>query len=458
MLDGKIGDAAPRIDLIGCRKGGRRADVEAGAAGAAMIGLFSVDGEIRGGEHAAEKQPGTMRAADEIGVFALPAEAGGRRQGLFHDRRGIDEHFHVGAGTCGKTGGDLLQPALDDVVIIAVAGIDRYRRSIGFGEDAARIFLRGVIEAEDDHGSHLAPERQGIAAPIARLRHPLHRAMAPGIDELAEALFGFGNRVGPRDAAEIEALGGRFRPDERGQIVAAAALFVISIGFGHGEPSLEIQIGIMRNRRQAAHPLGQHRPEGGARLQPLVPFLDDRGLGPLDFAEIIEDRDRGGGGKVGIAHPLAGQPLARAGKPGEIAHMLADIRAGRAQNLRVRRSAALIGGHLQLVDTLAGERFRHVVFHLLHEPFAQPADFRPLERIFGEQPPVALQHAMRLVQIFGNDGRAAERAHAVVDIDRQRAGRIERQEIPALLPCLLLDQIRLIAVFGQDQPDEARCG
>src|SRR5690606_29076176 len=32
MLDGQVGDAAPRIELIGCRKSVRRADVEAGAA------------------------------------------------------------------------------------------------------------------------------------------------------------------------------------------------------------------------------------------------------------------------------------------------------------------------------------------------------------------------------------------------------------------------------------------
>ena len=37
VLDGEVGDAAPRIELIGRREGLGRADVEAGAAGAAMI-------------------------------------------------------------------------------------------------------------------------------------------------------------------------------------------------------------------------------------------------------------------------------------------------------------------------------------------------------------------------------------------------------------------------------------
>ncbi len=57
-------------------------------------------------------------------MLSLPAETGCCRQRLFHDRRRIDEDFDILAGARGKTGGDLLQPALDDIVIIAVACID----------------------------------------------------------------------------------------------------------------------------------------------------------------------------------------------------------------------------------------------------------------------------------------------------------------------------------------------
>jgi hypothetical protein len=39
-----------------------------------------------------------MVAADEVGVLALPAEAGGGGQRLFHHRRGIDEDLHLAAG------------------------------------------------------------------------------------------------------------------------------------------------------------------------------------------------------------------------------------------------------------------------------------------------------------------------------------------------------------------------
>ncbi len=107
-----------------------------------------------------------------------------------------------------------------------------------------------------------------------------------------------------------------------------------------------------------------------------------------------------------------------------------------------------------MIHPFAHQRPRHVLFHLLHEPFRQTADLGALERVFGQKPAVSLQNAMGLVEIFGNDGGAAERPHAVIDIDRQGAGGVERQKVASLFPCLFLDQLRLIAVFGQDQTDE----
>lgn len=119
-----------------------------------------------------------------------------------------------------------------------------------------------------------------------------------------------------------------------------------------------------------------------------------------------------------------------------------------------RRAAALFGGHLKLEDALARQRPRHILLHLLHEPFRQPADFGALERIFGQEPAIALQNAMCLVEIFGDDRSAAERPHAVIDVDRQGASRVQSQEIAALFPGLFLDQLRLIAIFRQDQTNE----
>ena len=97
VLDGEIGNAAPRIDAIGRGEGFGRAGVEAFAAAAAMIGFGSVGLQLQRREHRAQKQPGAEIAAHQIGVLALPAQPGGMRQRLFHHRRGVDEHFHIAA-------------------------------------------------------------------------------------------------------------------------------------------------------------------------------------------------------------------------------------------------------------------------------------------------------------------------------------------------------------------------
>ena len=62
-----------------------------------------------------------------------PAACGQR---LFHHRRGVDEHLHVAAGARRDLAGDLLQPALDHVVIVAVPRIDRDRAAVAPGQDA----------------------------------------------------------------------------------------------------------------------------------------------------------------------------------------------------------------------------------------------------------------------------------------------------------------------------------
>ena len=58
MLDGQVGDAAPRIEPVGRGKGIGRAGVEAGAAGAAMVALRRVGRQLERREDRAEEQPG----------------------------------------------------------------------------------------------------------------------------------------------------------------------------------------------------------------------------------------------------------------------------------------------------------------------------------------------------------------------------------------------------------------
>ena len=75
VLDGEIGDAAPRVERRRAREGVGRADVEAGAAGAAMIFFRLAARQRQRRENRAQEQPGAEIARDEVGVLALPADA-----------------------------------------------------------------------------------------------------------------------------------------------------------------------------------------------------------------------------------------------------------------------------------------------------------------------------------------------------------------------------------------------
>ena len=126
VLDGQVGDAAARIELVGRGEGVGRANVEAALAAAAMVDLRRVGLDLGRGQDGAEEQPGAVLARDEVGVLALPAEARRLPQRLLHQRRGVDEHLHVGAAQPRQPAGDALQAGADHVMV--VASIARSRR------------------------------------------------------------------------------------------------------------------------------------------------------------------------------------------------------------------------------------------------------------------------------------------------------------------------------------------
>src|SRR5262249_31968969 len=65
MLDGEVGDAGPRIELIWRQKRIGRTHFEAAPARTAMILLRRIGIDLRGGEDRAEKQPRAEVARDE---------------------------------------------------------------------------------------------------------------------------------------------------------------------------------------------------------------------------------------------------------------------------------------------------------------------------------------------------------------------------------------------------------
>ena len=207
MLDGEIGDAAAGIEAVGRREGLGRADIEAGLAGAAMVGLGRVRRQGRLGQDGAEEEPRAELPADQIGVLALPADTGGGGQRFLHQRGGIDENLHIRLRIGGEAPGDTLELALDEVVIVAMAGIDGDGGALRLRQRCQRVRVRPVIQAEHDDGLRLGPER-ARAHPALRLGlEPVHAAVQPFGDERSQPWRGLGNRVRRRDADQLEALG-----------------------------------------------------------------------------------------------------------------------------------------------------------------------------------------------------------------------------------------------------------
>ena len=173
-----------------------------------MIGLGRVRRQVEGGEDGAEKQPRAEPARHQIGVLALPADAGRGGQRLFHHRGGVDEHLHVAARLRDEPARQVLEALLDDVVIVVALGIDRDRAAIAGGEDGHGIAFRTIIHAEHDDGPHLRPHQAGIAAAFRVRRHPPHVAVLAFVEEPGEPGARLRGDFGPRHRDGIEAEGG----------------------------------------------------------------------------------------------------------------------------------------------------------------------------------------------------------------------------------------------------------
>ena len=185
-----------------------------------------------------------------------------------------------------KRAGDLLQPALDDVVIVAVARIDGDRRR---GRGCARMprgsCVRPVVHAEHDDRAHLRPQRRGLGAPLQRLGHPVHRAvMAVGEEFGAAVRRASGIASGAVIATDVEAV--RCARLARSISVAAAAVCRSAWRLS------EIEIGVVRTGvrpRTRSASSGRNDGRDFIRWYHSLAAGDSR---PVDLAEIVEHRER----------------------------------------------------------------------------------------------------------------------------------------------------------------------
>ena len=200
VFDRQIGDAAARVELVGRREGGGRAGVEAAAAGAAVIALCRVGFERQAQKNLAEKQPGAEIPRHQIGVLALPAEPGARRQRFFHDRGGVDKELQRARPLRLNPKCQRLEAPLQRVVIVAAAGIDRNDAAVPAVGERRRVVGRGIVDAEHDDALRLGPEGAWIAAARGGPGEPAHVAVIAARKKFLESGARRRDRAGLRQS------------------------------------------------------------------------------------------------------------------------------------------------------------------------------------------------------------------------------------------------------------------
>src|SRR6516164_5057042 len=115
---------------MGRGEGRRRAGIEAAPAGTAMVGLRTIRLESQAQINLPEEQPGAEIARHQIGVLALPAEPGALGEWLLHHRGGVDKELEPARPAFLDPVRECAEAALQGVVVIAPARVNRDRAAI----------------------------------------------------------------------------------------------------------------------------------------------------------------------------------------------------------------------------------------------------------------------------------------------------------------------------------------
>src|ERR1700726_6768 len=122
--------------------------------------------------------------------------------------------------------------------------------------------------------------------------------------------------------------------------------------------------------------------------------------------------------------------------------MIANIAARSTHRIGVGRTAAAAGRDVALVDAFHHQRPARLLEKLVVEPMHQAADLDAGAGLARHEPELGELLAARLAKVFGYDGGARYRRHALFDQNGSGARGIEHQKILTPLPGPLLDQPR----------------
>ena len=177
VLDGQIGNAAPRIEPVGLGKGGRRANIQAVSASAAMVGLTWIGWNFQCRKHLTEKQPRAELPRHQICMLALPAKTGALGHRFFHHRRSVDEQFDVAIPIFGDPASKLTQALFHHVVVVAPTGIGGHRPPVAVGMEKKWVFFGTVIHPNCDDAFSFRPQIRWRLSAFAGRFKPAHIAV-----------------------------------------------------------------------------------------------------------------------------------------------------------------------------------------------------------------------------------------------------------------------------------------
>ena len=184
-----------------------RADVDARRARAAVRRLRRRRRQRQVGVDLAQEKPRALVARQQQRVLAAPAEAGLRGQRHLEHRRAVGEHAIAEiADLVANRRGEPLQPAAQDLVVIAAQRIARDERLARIGEHVRGRARRGrqVVHPRRDHANRAGNELGRPGARGAVACHVIHVAVTARGQPLQQPRFFLGE-FGVGDADFLEA-------------------------------------------------------------------------------------------------------------------------------------------------------------------------------------------------------------------------------------------------------------
>ena len=190
QLDGEVRDAAARVELPGAGEGLCGADIEAGAAAAAVGGVEGRVGRQRDvGVDLAQEKPRPGLGVDEQRVLADPAQTGFLCEPALQHRSAVDEGPQGGvrahrADALREFG----EAVAENLVIVAAQRVAGHVAALAVCKHCVRLCgLRGpVVHACRDHAYSARQQELGAPARFAVAGHVVHLAVMAGGEPVAE--------------------------------------------------------------------------------------------------------------------------------------------------------------------------------------------------------------------------------------------------------------------------------